>query len=138
MLRLSRLYRSQFFRFSLVGGIGFFVDALVLYALIYLADAGLLLGRVFSYMAAATTTWYLNKLFTFGDAAYMHPVKQWARFLVTNGVGGLVNYGVYTLIVLAYADHLLAPLVGVMAGSIAGLVFNYTLSRHFVFNQVRS
>lgn len=129
------LLSSPFVRFSIVGGIGFLVDAAVLYAVIYGLDVGLLVGRLISYFAAATTTWYLNKVFTFTDAPRAHAGKQWAKFVLTNGIGGAVNYATYTLVVLNLPGEPWVPLVGVMLGSLAGLVFNYILSRRFVFGQ---
>ena len=54
----------RFLTFALVGVVGFVVDASVLYMGIYMG-LGLRLGRVFSYLAAVTTTWALNRIFTF-------------------------------------------------------------------------
>lgn len=87
-----------------------------------------------SYLVAATTTWYLNRQLTFTDSDGSAPVRQWAQFLAVNAVGGLVNYGSYSVVVVALVPaHTLVPLLGVAVGSVAGLVFNFTASRRFVF-----
>ena len=126
---------GQFVRFAFVGTIGFVVDVAVLYLGMGVAGLGLYSGRLVSYLVAATTTWYLNRRFTFADADDRMPLRQWLRFVLTNGFGGLVNYGVYSAIV-AYGGALpLAPLLGVAAGSIAGLVFNFFASRTLVFRR---
>lgn len=124
---------AQFLRFSLVGVAGFVVDAGVLYLCLHGAGLGLHGGRVVSFLAAATATWYLNRRLTFAHCDASRPVRQWARFLATNGVGGLINFATYSLVVWIYGGAGLVPLLGVAAGSIAGLGFNFTASRMLVF-----
>src|SRR6185437_12886929 len=60
--------RRQFLRFALAGVVGFVVDAAVLYALLALG-LGYYLGRVFSFLAAAFTTWQINRRHTFAARA---------------------------------------------------------------------
>ena len=61
---------------------------------------GVYSGRVVSYFAAATTTWYLNRRITFVGYDDARPLRQWFRFVLTNGFGGLVNasYSMDTLV----------------------------------------
>jgi putative flippase GtrA len=125
--------KRQFLRFSLVGTIGFMVDAGVLY--LCLPGLGLHGGRVVSFLCAATTTWYLNRKLTFTQCDIAQPARQWARFLATNGIGGLINFATYGLVIFAFGGAGLTPLIGVAAGSIAGLGFNFTVSRRFVFEE---
>lgn len=126
----------QFSRFAFVGVIGFVVDAAMLYACLKVLGFGMYTGRLVSYLCAATTTWYLNRRMTFAHCDRAAPGRQWLRFLASNGVGGLINYGSYSVIVATLPAGMLIPLLGVAAGSIAGLLFNFTASRFFVF-QVR-
>ncbi|UCG98339.1 MAG: GtrA family protein, partial [Burkholderiales bacterium] len=74
---------------------------------------------------------YLNRTLTFAD--HSPPAGQWARFVATNAVGGLVNYGSYSAIVTLLPAGTLVPLLGVAVGAIAGLGFNFTASRRLVF-----
>ncbi|MBK6508126.1 MAG: GtrA family protein [Haliea sp.] len=46
------------YRFALVGTVGFIVDASVLQMLVSWFGVGLLTGRIFGYLAAATITWF--------------------------------------------------------------------------------
>ena len=55
------------------------------------------------------------------------------RFLAANAVGGLVNYTTYAVLVTIYASVAAQPVIGVAAGSVAGLVVNFTASRYVVF-----
>jgi putative flippase GtrA len=125
--------RQQFILFSLVGILGFIVDASVLYLCLHIVGLGLYAGRFVSYLGAATTTWYLNRRLTFSEGATAPPTWQWVKFISSNGLGGLINYGIYGLVVTLLPMHLLTPLLGIALGSIVGLGFNFTMSRHFVF-----
>lgn len=124
--------RHQFARFAMVGALGFIVDSAVLYLCLHRFGFGVYGGRFVSYLVAATSTWYLNRKLTFGDRSA--PGRQWARFVATNGIGGLVNYGTYSVIVALLPAGTLVPLFGVAAGSMAGLGLNFTASRRFVFS----
>ena len=124
----------QFLRFCIVGTVGFLVDAAGLYVIVSWFSVGPFVGRIISYVIAATVTWTLNRSYTFkiaGRGAQLH--HEWIIYVLTNGVGAIVNYFVYVLFVL-YFDLSDAQLViGVAAGSIAGLAFNFTANKWFVF-----
>jgi putative flippase GtrA len=126
---------GQFIRFALVGCAGFVVDAAVLSLAIYVLHIGPYYGRLLSYLVAATSTWYLNRCFTFPDSDKQAIHRQWGKFLMVNGLGGLVNLGVYTLLVSGITGIAVHPILAVAFGSIAGLAFNFTASRHFVFRK---
>ena len=130
----------QFLRFGVVGTIGFVVDTAVLYAGLALG-LGLYGGRAVSYLAAATTTWALNRAWTFRDQGQgqgqgqgRSPViRQWALFVAINLVGFAFNYGTYAALIASVAFVAQYPVIGVAAGSLAGMLGNFLLSRRFVF-----
>jgi putative flippase GtrA len=124
---------GSFLSFSLIGIFGFVVDSSVLYLGLGLG-LGLRLGRVVSYLVAVTATWALNRRFTFG-ASGRRAVIEWARFAITQLAGAAVNLGTY--FVLVAASDLVArfPVIGVAAGSIAGLAVNFVAARAFVFGR---
>ncbi|MDP9196617.1 MAG: GtrA family protein [Pseudomonadota bacterium] len=122
----------QFLMFAAVGTIGFLVDAGTLW-LVMQAGAGLYSGRVLSFLVAATATWALNRHFTFRGPHHGSRARQWLAFLSVNAPGGLVNYGVYSGLVMFVPLCAAYPVLAVGAGSIAGLVFNFTASRWLVF-----
>ena len=122
---------GQLLRFGVVGTIGFLVDTAVLYAALQLG-AGLYLGRVLSYVAAASGNWALNRAWTF-RATGAPAARQWALFLLVNLAGFAVNYGTYALLVGTLPLAAAHPVLGVAAGSLAGMTGNFLLSRRFVF-----
>lgn len=127
---------GQFTRFAIVGVAGFLVDSAVLYVCLYALDLGIYGGRLVSYLLAATTTWFLNRQLTFRHSCRRAPLAQWTRFLVTNAVGGAVNYATYVAVMTLGPGSALLPLLGVAAGALAGLGFNFTASRRYVFRPV--
>jgi len=133
----SHTLRSQFLRFALVGVAGFIVDAGTLYVAMTFLETGHYLGRVISYLTAATATWALNRRYTFADRRDSQLLREWLKFLAANAVGGVVNYATYAALV-GNSDMVATwPVLGVGAGSIAGLAVNFTLSRRLVFSKRR-
>ncbi|MDB5369059.1 MAG: GtrA-like protein [Roseomonas sp.] len=123
---------GQLFRFGVVGTMGFVIDTATLYAAISLG-AGLYLGRVLSYVTAASANWAVNRTWTFSEADRSAKGRQWMMFLLVNLVGFAVNYGTYTALVSSWPLAAAYPVIGVAAGSLAGLGGNFFLSRRFVF-----
>jgi putative flippase GtrA len=122
----------QFVRFGVVGTIGFLVDTAVLYAGLALG-LGLYGGRAVSYLAAASATFALNRAWTFRGQGEGRVARQWALFLVLNLVGFAFNYGTYAALVASVALVAQHPVIGVAAGSLAGMLGNFLLSRRYVF-----
>ncbi len=123
---------SQLFRFAQVGAAGFLVDWLCLSLFLWLGT-GFLLGRGLSYFCAATSTWAMNRIWTFAGSEEP-PLRQWGRFLAANAVGGSINYGVSAFLALSLPDVIGPhPVIAVAAGSLSGLIVNFGLSRRFVF-----
>jgi putative flippase GtrA len=123
--------KKQFLSFALIGAAGFVVDTAILYSILAFGDF-YYLGRAFSFLGAATFTWYLNRVFTFRDRA-PDLLQQWWRFLVANSGGGLVNYLIYCLLIFTFQMVKDYPVLGVGIGALMGLIINFTLSRRFVF-----
>lgn len=122
----------ELFRFGVVGTIGFVVDTAVLLAAIAFG-LGPWFGRVLSYLVAATTTYSLNRAWTFRERSGEANLRQWARFVVVNLVGFAANYGTYAALLLFSDSVRASPVLGVAAGAIAGLGVNFTLTRRLVF-----
>lgn len=125
--------RRQFIAFALVGIAGLVADIAALHVT-QLVGMDKYSGRLCSYLVAATTTWALNRRFTFHARRSVNVLGEWARFLSANAVGGALNYATYAALVTWATIVSAHPWLGVCAGSIAGLTANFTLSRRLVFN----
>jgi putative flippase GtrA len=125
---------QQFALFALVGAAGFLVDAGVLLLLAKLLGMNIYLARIISWLAAATSTWRLNRTLTFADHG-APLLRQWLMFLATNAGGGLINMGVSLGLIAARVG----PVLALACGALAGLLWNFLASRRFVFgNPARS
>ena len=110
--------------FGAVGIAGLLVDVAVL-ALLHpwLGPYG---ARLVSFMAAASTTWWLNRRLTFaGRSAQVGLWAEYVRYIGLMLGGGSVNYAVYSLLAWYLPQTTLHLLVYVAAGSLAGMTVNY-------------
>jgi putative flippase GtrA len=134
---LTALSRVSFLRFAVIGALGMPVDWGVLQLMVHWGT-GPYLGRVISWFCAATFTWAGNRYFTFAATrahGFTGTFKEWGRFLAANAVGGLVNVGLYSVLV-RYAPPPANDLtVALVLGVLLGLVFNFTLSKTMVFRK---
>jgi putative flippase GtrA len=124
---------SQFLRFALVGAAGFVVNEAALWVALHLLHLGKDAGWFFAFLPAVTFTWWGNRSFTFRAHASRGAramLSEWARFVATNSFGAVVNLAVYELLVHFTAAD---PLLALACGVLAGMVFNYTLSKRLVF-----
>jgi putative flippase GtrA len=132
---VARLWQTEFLRFAVIGTAAFVVDASTLYAALW-CGLGFYAGRMVSYLVAATFTWYGNRRITFvrSHAEGVGPATaEWLKFLVANLGGGAVNYTIYAALIASFAIVRAYPVLGVAAGSLAGLVVNFSLSKFVVF-----
>jgi len=132
---MNRAPTAEFFSFAAVGVVGLFADMAALTFALHVLNLDVYSGRIFSYLVAATTTWALNRRFTFVAADRASPFRQWLKFLGANAIGGAVNYAVYAAIVTFTAIGASWPVLGVAAGSVAGLFFNYGVNKFWVFRR---
>jgi len=118
----------------LVGVAGFAVDASGLWVALHLLGLGLYSGRVLSFTLGATSTWWLNRRFTYRDRTTTLPLyRQWAGYMGASAVGALANYSSYALIVATVPVAAEYPILGVAAGSGAGMLINYVSYTRLVF-----
>lgn len=123
---------KPFVLFAAAGAVGFVVDAGVLVALA--AFAGPYFGRIVSFGAAVLTTWLINRRLAFRDAASGLPKRiEFLRYFVASAGGGAVNLATYGLLVHVLELGRIWLPAAVAAGSLAGMLVNFSLSKRFVF-----
>jgi putative flippase GtrA len=133
------LCRHSFIRFGLVGGAGYLVDLAALAIATEQLGLDPFRGRVMSIAIAMTATWAGNRYFTFAErrarGSFSAIAQEGLKFAGANLIGALVNYGVYAALVAIaaspFSNQYLAQIIGVLAG----LIFNFTLSRTLVFTR---
>jgi putative flippase GtrA len=128
--------RVQFLRFAAVGVAGFVADAGAVTLLVRGLGVGPYEARVGSYLCAVTTTWWLNRHFTFHSTS--PPLREFVAFLLANSLGAFLNLGVYAAIIAWQGSAGWIPVVAVAAGSFAGLCANFLMSSKMVFSIPRA
>ena len=125
---------AQFMRFAVIGTAGFVVDVGVLY-LVRRLGLDLYSARVVSFLCAASFTWLGNRLYTFRTPTGPDQrfAAEWFLYLSAMALGGLVNYGVYALLVTVlplFHDH---PWLAVAGGTGAGMLINFLFARRLLY-----
>lgn len=104
------------------------VDAGVLQALIVLQHANPYAARIISFLAAASTTWLINRHYTFGVS--QKPTRsEWTRYIGLMTAGAVINYGIYSIYIEYWDAGLAYPWLGVAMGSIGAMGLNFVTSR---------
>lgn len=124
---------KEAWRFSWIGAVGFCVDG----GLLLLSHEWLNLNwsaaRLLSFTIAVTITWFLNRTITFGDRAASISLEEWRRYFAVNGIGALINLGIFLFLIECvplFSGH---PLVTLAVAAAIALAFNFFGSRRFVF-----
>lgn len=122
---------AQFIRFGSVGVIGFVIDTATVYALRH--ALGLYGAGAVAYVVAASGNWLLNRVWTFRGQGSGPAHRQWARFMLANLAGFVLNRGTYAILVTFVAAAAQQPVIATAAGAVAGMFVNFSLSRRLVF-----
>ncbi|MCY7369489.1 MAG: GtrA family protein [Polaromonas sp.] len=126
---------SRFVRFSLVGVVGFVVDAGLVQVLVSMAGWGPLWARAVALPAAVFATFLLNRHVTFSGSRGSALWPALLRYAAVSAGGASVNFLVYSALVLGFsvADAWLVLPLAVASG--LALAVNYLGSKHFAFRQ---
>ena len=116
--------------FLVSGGTAFLVDALVLKALTALAGLHPILARIAAIALAMVAGWLMHRTFTFRVAA-RPSLPEFLRYAGVAWTAAAVNYGVFVLIVLAFAG--IEPLLALVVSSAAAMAFAYIGMRFAAF-----
>lgn len=126
--------RRQFALFCVAGALAFVVDAGIVQVLVGLLDADPYLARVFSFACGVTTTWLFNRRYTFTPRAGVSLAREWRNYAMTQLGGLLVNFAIYSALLMTVPLVWRWPALGVAAGACVGLVVNFAAARRLVFS----
>jgi putative flippase GtrA len=116
--------------FLVSGGTAFLVDALVLTLLTAVVGLHPILARVAAIAFAMVAGWLMHRTFTFRVAA-RPSLPEFLRYAGVAWTAAAVNYGVFVLIVLAFAG--IEPLLALVVSSAAAMAFAYIGMRFAAF-----
>lgn len=136
LLHRSQAFLRPFLRFGLVGGLGFAVDAGVMSLLHGLFGWDSIAARAVSFPVAVTVTWMCNRLFTFSDTPV--PSSRYVAYVLLQGLGGAVNFAVFSALIWSGIPGLSLPVIALAAGSGVALFITFFGCRRVVFAPVAS
>jgi putative flippase GtrA len=135
---------AQFLRFATVGAKVSAIDAGGVYLLPFLFGMNLYVARLISLSSAILIGYLLNRYFTFGNHHRGPFFRQMVGHVGVFIMGGLINYGVFTMLVKLGHQTLesklylsLLPLFALWMGGLVGMAFNFVFSKLFVFRHGR-
>ncbi|MFO7807548.1 MAG: GtrA family protein [Candidatus Moraniibacteriota bacterium] len=122
---------GQFVRFGLIGGMNTGIDLIILYILMTSfginEGLGYMFFKTFSFSAAATFSYFMNKTWAFKDNSKKNQVQKFSQFFIISVIGAGINVGTATLVVtfikpaIGLADLGVITLTGELWGIIGGL-----------------
>lgn len=119
--------------FAVAGTIGFIVDGGIVQLLVSVAGWNPYLARLLSFLAAVVVTWVINRAITFSGVRRHGILGEWLRYLLAMSGGFVVNFATYSLLVFHYGLVQRWPVLGVAAGSLAGMACNFVLARWWIY-----
>ncbi|EKO3851380.1 GtrA family protein [Vibrio harveyi] len=126
---------SRLLTFAMVGGVGFIVDTLIFMVLFQWAGVELMMARGLAFCVAATTTWLGNRCLTFSQSTKDRAFNQWQKFMLSASISALPNFAVFKVTTLLLGTQGTTVYIALVMGVLAGMVSNYLLSMHWVFQQ---
>ncbi len=118
--------------FLSVGALGFLLDVSVFQTL-FMFGYGPIASRIVSAGAAITLTWYLNRRHVFRTAQTSRSGPEYARYLVIQSAGLVVNLGVYLAILNSVQALREVPVVALCGGALVAIAFNFLGARYWAF-----
>jgi putative flippase GtrA len=124
-------------KFTLVSGLGFAADAVVLQLLMQ-AGASPAWARVASLLCAMQVTFLINGLVVFRCLDPARPWRQWAGYMLAHGFGNFCNYWIFVTLVSLHQRLLSAPLAALAVASATAWAINFLGARYLVFRRARA
>lgn len=137
----STCQRIQFLRFATVGFTIAIIDIAGVYLLPHLFGLELYAARVISLSTSMFMGYLLNRYFTFKKDRRGNFFRQLCAHYSVHLSGGVMNYGIFALLIEVghrtiqsqLVLHWL-PLAALWVGGLSGMLFNFLMSRKFVFS----
>jgi putative flippase GtrA len=91
-----------------------------------------------SFLAAATTGWWMNRRFTFRMAADDANAGEWMRYLIVAAAGAAAHAAVFLWLTRMVTVFAQMPVLAIVPGSLASLLVTYAGAAVFVFASARN
>lgn len=131
--------RHEVMLFAVGGGIGFVVDAGIVQMLVSFAHVNPYIGRIISFLVAATITWWWNRSHTFSARHSGRSLfGEWLHWMALMSGGAAVNYGAFVACLLAFPSWHKWPVLAVAVGSAIAAGVNFISARTLLFKRAKT
>ncbi len=130
MTKLSSQY-LEFFKYSLVGATGFVIDFALLNLLVWL-KLPIYIAATISLLIAASSNWYLNRLYTFKSDNSKTKARQWMEFIIVSSGGLLINFTIFYIGNEQLQWHYNLAKV---TASLVAWIWNFIANKYWTFRQ---
>ena len=130
--KLRTLYENSLIRFLFIGFLGAILNMVIFYIVAdyFLIDANI--ASVVAFCIAVTQNYILNHLWSFKKHInYNLNLRSYLKYVYVNIFGLIANLIVLNLILMEFQPSL--KVIAQLCGIIVGTLFNYTLSKMYVF-----
>lgn len=125
--------RREFFRFAIVGGVGFVVDIAVFSLCLYAINMPTMVSRAVAFIVAVGVTWLGNRIYTFSSSADAWP--QLKRFAISACISVVPNFLVFHYVLAYLGENVITHMLAFVLGVGAGLCSNFALNTFWVFKE---
>jgi putative flippase GtrA len=129
--RRKPAHLRNFLPFVFAGGVAFVVDAAVLTFAVSALGLQPVVGRVPSFLAAAVTTWLLNRRYTFRTPR-PPSLREFVTYLSAMALGLAANFAVFVGVIHLSPLAAGLPILALVPATLAGMVINFLTSRRIL------
>lgn len=120
--------------FAVGGIIGLIIDGGIVQLLVVAVGWNPYLARVFSFLIAATFTWWWSRRYTFAARQSDRSAHaEWLHWMGLMSIGAVINYGVYVLLLMNFSALHRWPAIGAAGGSAVAAFVNFAVARTVLF-----
>jgi putative flippase GtrA len=136
---MNKFYTNIFFKYSLIGGLGFLIDANLLIFISKHLGHSIYIARFFSFSSAVFITWFLNRNFIFysKNKKTLQIFHEFIRYVFIQSLGSAANLIVFFLLLKSIPVMKMNLIIPLAFGAIIGLIINFLGSYFWVFKNKR-
>jgi putative flippase GtrA len=128
------LYENSLMRFLFIGFLGTILNVVIFFIIADYLNIDANIASVIAFCIAVTQNYILNHLWSFKKyITYDLNLKSYLRYVYVNIFGLIANMIVLNLILIEFHPDL--KVIAQLMGIIVGTIFNYTLSKIYVFTE---
>ena len=128
---ISREAVRQLLSFGTIGVLGLVSDIVVLTTALRVFELDMIPARLCAFGITVTITWWLNRKVTFRSRSV--PRTEWLLYSSVNGLGMLLNLGLFFLLVFQVRVFSEIPVLALVCAALVTMSYSFLISKFVVF-----